>query len=142
MSIIRVSGMPVPQLAGKASVNAQLSAIGSRLSGTCTVSAERDDTRVASFLWMCGGRPTAATFDLVTERQLTLDDLLQGGYRAYLSSTAVAQMQANGVSDPSASDLSVWYLTPQYLVVMFPSGTVNFPVSSLASYVRAGGALG
>ena len=142
VSIIRVSGLPVPQLAGKPAINAALSAIGSRLSGTCTVTAERDDTRVASFLWTCGGRPTAATFDLRTGQQLTLDSILQGGYRSYLSSTAAAQMQANGASDPTATDFSVWYLTPQYLVVVFPSGTVNFPVSSLGPYLRTGGALG
>lgn len=141
VSVIHVSGLPVPQLAGKPAVNAQLTAIGSKLSGTCTVSAERDDTKVASFLWSCGGHETAATFDLATNRQLTLDDLFQGDYKAYLSSTAVTQMQANGVSNPVATDLSVWYLTPESLVVMFPAGTVSFPVVSLHSYLRPGGAL-
>lgn len=141
VSVIHVSGLPVPQLAGKPSVNAQLSAIGSHLSGTCTVSAERDDTKVASFLWSCGGHETAATFDLSDNRKLTLDDLFQGDYKSYLTSTAATQMQANGVSNPTATDLSVWYLTPDSLVVVFPAGTVSFPIVSLHTYVRSGGPL-
>ena len=141
VSIIHVSGLPVPQLQGKAGVNSQLSAIGSKLSGTCTVSAERDDTRVASFLWSCGGHDTAATFDLTRNRQLSLDDLLQGDYTSYLSSTAVTQMQANGDAKASASDFSVWYVTPESLVVVFPAGTVSFPISSLTTYLRPGGPL-
>jgi len=138
VSVIHVSGLPVPQLAGKPSVNTQLTAIGSKLSGTCTVSAERDDAKVVSFLWSCGGHLTAATFDLADNRQLTLDDLFQGGYKSYLSSTAVTQMQANGASNPSAGDFSVWYLTPDSLVVAFPAGTVSFPITSLGSYIRPG----
>lgn len=141
VSVIHVSGLPVPQLAGKPSVNAQLTAIGSKLSGTCSVSAERDDKKVASFLWSCGGHDTAATFDLVTNRQLSLDDLFQGDYKSYLTSTAVTQMQANGVSDPVATDFSVWYLTPESLVVAFPAGAVSFPIVSLHTYLRAGGPL-
>ena len=141
VSIIHVSGLPVPQLEGKASVNSQLAALGSKLSGTCTVSAERDDTKVASFLWSCGAHQTAVTFDLVTNRQLSLNDLFQGDYQAYLSSTAVSQMQANGATDPTATDFSVWYVTPDSLVVVFPAGTVSFPIASLGAYLRAGSPL-
>jgi hypothetical protein len=141
ISVIRVSGLPVPQLVGKAAVNAQLATIGSKLSGTCTVSAERDDRKIASFLWSCAARPTAATFDLSTDRQLSLDDLFQGGYKSYLSSTAVTQMQADGTANPSATDFAVWYLTPDSLVVDFPAGMVSFPLSSLGIYLRPGSPL-
>ncbi|HET6915915.1 MAG TPA: hypothetical protein VFH56_07470 [Acidimicrobiales bacterium] len=141
MSIIHVSGLPVPQLQGKGTVNAQLAAIGSKLSGTCAVSAERDDKRIASFLWSCGEHKTAATFDLTTNTRLSLDSLFQGDYRPYLSSTAVTQMQANGNANPTATDFSVWYVTPESLVVVFPAGTVSFPIASLSSYLRPGGPL-
>lgn len=141
VSIIHVSGLPVPQLQGKGTVNAQLAAIGSKLSGTCAVSAERDDKRIASFLWSCGEHKTAATFDLTTNTRLSLDSLFQGDYRSYLSSTALTQMQANGNANPTATDFSVWYVTPESLVVVFPAGTVSFPIASLSSYLRPGGPL-
>lgn len=141
VSIIHVSGLPVPQLQGKASVNTQLAAIGSKLSGTCTVSAERDDKRVASFLWSCGTDKTAATFDLSTNSRLSLDELFQGDYKSYLSTTAVTQMKANGDANATANDFSVWYVTPESLVVVFPAGTVSFPIASLTTYMRAGGPL-
>ena len=142
LSVVHVAGLPVPQLAGESAVNAQLSAIGSKLSGTCTVSAKRDDKRIASFLWSCGGQLTPATFDLANGRKLSLGDLLQGGYGAYLGSTAAAQIRANGGANPVTSDLSVWYLTPESLVVVFPAGTVSFPITSLSGYIRSGGPLG
>ena len=141
VSIIHVSGLPVPQLQGKGSVNTQLTAIGSKLSGTCSVSAERDDKRIASFLWSCGKHEVGATFDLSTNSQLSLDSLLQGDYRSYLSSTAVTQMQANGNANATATDFSVWYVTPESLVVVFPAGTVSFPIASLTAYLRPGGPL-
>jgi hypothetical protein len=141
VSIIHVSGLPVPQLQGKAAVNTQLTTIASKLSGTCTVSAERDDAKVASFLWSCGGHDAAATFDLTTNRQLSLGDLFQGDYGSYLTSTAAAQMKANGDANPSATDFSVWYVTPESLVVVFPAGTVSFPIASLGAYLRPGNPL-
>ena len=141
VNIIHVSGLPVPQLQGKPAVNTQLVSIGSRLSGTCTVSAERDDAKVASFLWSCGARRVAATFDLATNGQITLDDLFKDGYKSYLSSTAVTQMQASGVTNATATDFSVWYVTPDALVVVFPAGTVSFPTASLGAYLRPGGPL-
>ncbi len=143
VTITKVNGLPVPQLAGKTTANNSLRQIGSNLSGTCSVAVERDDSRLGSFLWTCtSGKRTAATFDQRTQRQVTLDDLLQGGYRSYLTSTAVAQMKADGVSSPSATDFSVWYATTSSLVVAFPDSTVSFPVGSLGGYIRPGGPLG
>ena len=142
VSITKVNGLPVPQLAGKPVANASLRQVSSGLSGTCSVAVERDDSRLGSFLWTCTtGKRTAATVDQQTQRQLTLDDLFQGGYRGYLTSTASAQMKADGVSSPSASDFSVWYLTTSSLVVAFPQSTVSFPLESLGSYIRPGGPL-
>jgi hypothetical protein len=142
VSIGRVNGLPVPQLAGKPTINASLRQVAASLSGTCSVAAERDDSRLGSFLWTCnGGQRTGVTYDQRTERKLSLDDLFEGSYRSYLSSTAVAQMKADGVSSPSASDFSVWYLTPSSLVVVFPDSVVSFPLTSLDNYVRAGGPL-
>lgn len=138
----RVNGLPVPQLAGKPSMNASLRQVASTLSGTCTVSVERDDSRLGSFLWTCtDGKRTAVTFDQRNEHNLSLDDLFQGNYRAYLTTTAVAQMKADGVSSPSAANFSVWYFTPSSLVVAFPGSIVSFPVTSLGSYVRPSGPL-
>lgn len=142
VSITRVNGLPVPQLAGQTSINAALRQVGGSLSGTCSVAVERDDSRVGSFLWTCNsGSRTAVTFDQATSRKLSLDDLFQGGYRAYLTSTAAAQMKADGVSSPAATDFSVWYVTPTSLVVAFPQSVVSFPLVSLNTYFRAGGPL-
>lgn len=142
VSITKVDGLPVPQLAGKVAANNSLRQIASTLSGTCSVAVERDDSRLGSFLWTCtSGKRTAATIDQRTQRRLTLDDLFQGGYRSYLTSTAVGQMKADGVSSPSATDFSVWYVTTSSLVVAFPDATVSFPLGSLGSYIRPGGPL-
>jgi hypothetical protein len=141
VSIGKVNGLPVPQLAGKATMNASLRQVAAGLSGTCSVAVERDDARLGSFLWTCGGQRTGVTYDQRTERKLALDDLFQGAYRPYLTSTAVSQMKADGVSSPSASDFSIWYVTPSSLVIAFPQSVVSFPLQSLAGYVRAGGPL-
>lgn len=142
VSIGKVNGLPVPQLAGKVAMNASLRQVAAGLSGTCSVAVERDDARLGSFLWTCGsGKRTAVTYDQRTERKLSLDDLFDGTYRSYLTSTAVAQMKADGVSSPSASDFSTWYVSPSSLVIAFPQSIVSFPLQSLASYVRAGGPL-
>ena len=142
VSITKVNGLPVPQLAGQTSLNNSLRQIGGGLSGTCSVAVERDESRIASFLWTCNsGSRTAATYDQATARKLSLDDLFQGDYRHYLSSTAVAQMRADGVSGPSAEDFSVWYLTTSSLVVAFPQSVVSFPLVSLDNYVKTGGPL-
>ena len=138
----RVNGLPVPQLAGQTTINAQLRQIGGGLTGTCSVAVERDDSRLASFLWTCNsGSRTAATFDQSSGRQLTLNDLFTGGYRAYLTSTADAQMKADGVSNPAANDFSVWYLASSSLVVSFPQSVVSFPITSLGNYLKPGGPL-
>ena len=142
MSITKVNGLPVPQLAGKTAANANLRQVGSGLTGTCSVAVERNDSRLGSFLWTCTtGKRTAVTVDQQTQRQLTLGDLFQGGYSSYLTSTATAQMKADGVSSPSASDFSVWYVTTSSLVVAFPESTVSFPLESLGNYIRPGGPL-
>ena len=142
VSIIKVNGLPVPQLAGQVTINTQLRQTGAALSGTCTVAVERDDSRVASLLWTCNsGSRTAVTFDQSTGRKLSLDDLFSGNYRAYLSSTAQSQMKADGVSNPSASDFSVWYLNSSSLVVAFPQSVVSFPFGSLGNYSKPGGLL-
>lgn len=142
VSIGRVNGLPVPQLAGKLTMNASLRQVAATLGGTCSVAVERDDSRLGSFLWTCnGGQRTGVTYDQHSERKLTLDDLFQGGYRAYLTSTAVAQLKADGVSSPSADNFSVWYVTPSSLVVAFPQSVVSFPLTSLGNYVRPGGPL-
>jgi hypothetical protein len=142
VSIGKVNGLPVPQLAGKVTMNASLRQVAGGLSGTCSVAVERDDNRLGSFLWTCnGGQRTAATFDQRTERKLSLDDLFQGSYRAYLTSTAIAQMKADGVSSPSASDFSIWYVTPSALVVAFPGSIVSFPLASLGNFAHSGGPL-
>ena len=142
VSIARVNGLPVPQLNGQVTINSQLRQTAAGLSGTCTVVVERDDSRVASFLWTCNsGSRTAVTFDQSSGRKLSLNDLFSGSYLSYLTSTAQSQMKADGVSSPSASDFSVWYLNPSALVVAFPQSVVSFPIGSLGSYLKSGGPL-
>lgn len=127
----------VPQLAGRPAVNAILRRDGASLGSGCNPTTERDDPHVASFLWRCSsGRVSAATVSLTGKRQLALSDVLSGQYQSYLSSVAAAQFQADGVSHPQTGDLTAWYLTPATLVVVYPSGTVAFPLSSLTAYLR------
>ncbi len=131
-----VSGS-VPQLAGRPGVNAVLRRAAASLAPGCRPVTERDDPQLVSFLWVCPGkRVAAATVELAQGRQVTLGDLLTGSYAPYLSSIAQAQLQADGVSRPSVSDLGTWYLTPSALVVVFPSGAVSFPISSLTPYLK------
>ena len=126
-----------PQLAGHPAANAALRRVAAGLPSGCRPSTERDDAQLASFLWTCpSGRVAAATIGLAADRQLALSDLLTGDYTSYLSSTAAAQFQADGVSHPSVGDPGVFYLTPASLVVVFPSGRVGFPTSSLTPYLR------
>lgn len=133
---VSVSGS-APQVPGHPGADAALRRVAAGLDASCRPATERDDSQLLSFLWTCrSGRVATATVGLAADRQLTLPDLLTGGYAAYLSSTADAQFQADGVAHPSVGDLSVWYLTPASLVVVFPPGRVGFPLSSLAPYLR------
>lgn len=142
VSITRVNGLPVPQMAGHAVANARLRFIGETLRGTCQVATMRDDPKLASFRWTCKpGGLTTATFSLVDDRRLALGDLLTGNYAAYLSSTAATQLQAEGVGQPATSNLSAWTLTPYTLQIDFSSGSVAFPLSSLTAYIRHPGPL-
>lgn len=126
-----------PQLAGHPTANAILRQDASRLASGCSPRTELDARRLASFVWKCpSGRLVTATIDLTGDRQLALSDLLTGSYASYLSSVASAQFSAEGVADPSVHDLSVWYLSPAALNVVFPSGSVAFPISSLTPYLR------
>ena len=141
VSIARVQGIPVPQLAGQGVANGSLRTIGLGLRGTCAVATTRDDPKLASFRWTCGTHVTGATFSLADGGQLSLGDMLRGSYAKYLSSTAAAQLEANGAVNPSTSNLSAWDLTPYALEVVFPAGTVAFPISSLAPYFKHPGPL-
>jgi hypothetical protein len=142
VSITRVDGIPVPQLAGHATANAALRSVGAKLRGTCQAVTLRDDPKLASFRWTCRpGGVTVANFSLADDRELSLGDVLSGSYAAYLSSTAAAQLEAQGVSKPDTSDLSRWNLTPVALQVAFPAGAVQFPLSSLTAYIPTGGLL-
>jgi hypothetical protein len=85
---------------------------------------------------------STATFALDGGGLLTLANLFFGPYQQYLSSTAVTQLQASDAANPVTTDLSVWALTPDALEVTFPAGTVSFPLSSLAPYIRHPGPLG
>jgi hypothetical protein len=136
-----VRGIPVPQLAGHPLANATLRAVGSRLTGTCKLTTERDDPRLASFTWVCGGHFTEAVFDLRDDRRVSLGDLFSDGYAAYLSSTASAQLQADGATNPRTNDLAEWTITPYALEITFPDGTVTFPISSLSRFVPPASAL-
>jgi hypothetical protein len=129
----------VPQLAGELAVNAALR----RLSPSgCRVATVRDDRVLVSFRWVCrSGRVVTATFSIPAGRRLVLGDLFLGGYRSYLSTTAAAQLQADGAGDPVTTDLSGWALTADALQVTFPAGTVSFPLVSLSSFVRRPGPL-
>ena len=125
-----VSGA-VPEVAGHPAAAAAFARVGA----PCAPTVERSDPQVVSVFWHCAShRVAAATFGLAENRLLTLDDLLTGGYRQYLSSVASDQFAAQGVSGASTGDLSVWFLTPATLDVVFPSGVITFPVSSLAAY--------
>lgn len=129
----------VPQVAGQAAINTELRQLAP--SG-CSVSTLRDDATLASFRWVCGTRTVStATFSLSDGLRLTLADLFVGGYLAYLSATADAQLQADGVTNPVATDFSAWALTPDSLEVTFPAGTVSFPLVSLTPYLRHPGPL-
>lgn len=126
-----------PQLAGHPAVDAALQRDAAAAGSGCPPRTERDDAQLASFVWKCGsGRVYAATVEVAAGRQVTLSDLLTGPYASYLSSTAEAQFLADGKADASTSDLRTWYLTPAALVVVFPAGSVSFPISSLTSYLR------
>lgn len=142
VSIARVNGIPVPQLAGHAAANDLLRGIGDTLRGTCQVATMRDDPKLASFRWTCRpGGLTTATFSLADDRRVELGDLFTGGYAAYLSSVGATQLQAEGVAQPATDNLSAWSLTPYTLQIDFPSGSVAYPLSSLASYIRDPGPL-
>jgi hypothetical protein len=141
VSIIDVSGEPVPSLAGEAAVDTQLSEIASALHGRCQVTTLRDDTQLASFEWRCGSRVTTATFELSNGKRLSLADLFDGSYVSYLQSTAKLQFQQSGVAQPDVSNLSNWALTPTLLLVNFPAGTISFPLATLSQFVRPQGPL-
>lgn len=128
----------VPQLAGQPGINAQLQQVAP--SG-CRVTTVRDDRVLASFRWVCGARVATVTFSLSDGRRLGLGDLLTGGYQAYLSSTAMAQLEADGATNPAATDLTAWAVTPEALQVSFPTGTVSFPLTTLQPYFRHPGPL-
>jgi hypothetical protein len=129
----------VPQVAGELGINTTLR----RLSpGGCRVATVRDDRVLVSFRWVCGsGRVVTATFSIPAGRQLALGDLFVGGYRSYLSTTAAAQLRADGAGNPVTTDLSGWALTADALQVTFPAGTVSFPLVSLSSFLRRPGPL-
>ena len=142
VGITRVLGIPVPQLAGHDAANAALRIIGARLRGTCTVTTSRDDPKLASFIWNCGSLgPTTANVDLATDRVLALSDVFAGAYAAYLSSVASTQLEQDGATNPSTSDLSAWSLTPTSLAIAFPAGTVYYPIATLAPYIKRAGPL-
>lgn len=129
----------VPQLGGEVAINTALRRVAP---GGCPVATVRDDRVLVSFRWVCGsGRVVTATFSIPAGRQLALGDLFVGGYRSYLSTTAAAQLQADGAGDPVTTDLSGWALTADALQVTFPAGTVSFPLVSLSSFVRRPGPL-
>ena len=133
---VSVSGS-APQLSGHPAADALLRRDASVLGSGCRPVTERDDPQLASFLWTCPGKRVAtATIGLAADRQLALGDVLTGSYRAYLTSVAQAQFQADGVANPAVGDLGTWYLTPAALVVVFPSGPVSFPISSLTPYLK------
>ena len=137
ISILSVSGEPVPQLAGHPIANAALRAIGLGLRGGCQMQTMRNDPLLASFRWTCQpGGVTTANFALNHDLRLQLGNLLTGGYAAYLSSTAAAQLEAEGITSPATSNLSAWCLTPVSLQIVFPAGAVAFPLTSLVPYAR------
>ena len=139
---VSVSGA-APQLAGQPAADAILRRDAAVLPPGCKPATERDDPKLASFIWVCPHkRVYAATIELGNGRQAKLGDLLTGSYVSYLSSIARTQFQADGVANPSVSDLGTWYLTPAALVVVFPSGPVSFPVSSLTPYLKDPALLG
>jgi hypothetical protein len=106
------------------------------------VIAEYDELCMPHPIEVCGTRTVStATFSLSDGLRLTLADLFVGGYLAYLSATADAQLQADGVTNPVATDFSAWALTPDSLEVTFPAGTVSFPLVSLTPYLRHPGPL-
>lgn len=142
IGLIRVQGIPVPQLAGHDTANAALRAIGAGLRGTCSVSTSRDDPKLASFVWDCGPHgPATATVDLGDDRILALSDLLMGSFASYLSSVASAQLETDGVANPSTTNLSAWSLTPASVAIAFPAGTVYFPIATLGPYIKRPGPL-
>lgn len=134
---VTVSGS-APQLAGYPAANAVLRRDAAALDPGCHPATQRDDAQLVSFRWTCRSErvAAAATIALAADRQLRLSDLLAGAYVPYLQSVAEAQFRADGISHPSVGDLSVWYLTPASLVVVFASGPVGFPLSSLTPYLR------
>jgi len=126
-------------VAGHVAINTELRRLAP---AGCPVATVRDDPSLVSFRWVCAsGTVSTATFSVPDGQLLTLADLFVGGYQAYLSSVAVAQLEANGSTDPVATDFSAWALTPVALEVTFPAGTVSFPLSSLTPYFRHPGPL-
>ena len=137
MQVVNLAGKPVPQLpASYTSIDAAIRLASASLGNGCRVNTTRDDPKLVSFRWVCGSKVSTTSFSLVDGRQLTLSDLLQGGYASYLSSTALTQFQAQGKATAVTTDLSRWALTPESLEVTFPAGTIAFPLASLTQYLK------
>lgn len=148
----RVAGVPA---AGQITAGAGAVAAGLTGSGrACAVAATRADAVAVSFHWSCaGGSGATATFRSSDGRRLTLADVLAGGWPAYLSSTAAAQLVAGGASPAAAAkataatpaSFALWDLAPAALQVTFslPGGpaTVSFPAASLGAYLAPGSPL-
>lgn len=120
----------------------------------CAVSVLRSDVAVLSFRWTCAGDGgLSATFDTRTGRAVNLKDLFTTGFLKQLSATAITQLMASGlpadeaqkVAPPTEVAFGNWSVDDQSLQVTFMIGsapvTVSFPLATLSSIIRPGGAL-
>ena len=129
-----------PRVTGHPAATATLDRVAAGLPPGCGTRVERSDEHLVSVVWRCGHGLAAATVTLAGQ-QLTLSDILTGGYAGYLSSVASAQFSAAGDPGAATGNLGTWYLTPAALAVAFPTGVVSYPFASLAPYLKGTSAL-
>ena len=156
VSVVAVGAVEAPVIGGPggATATAAARAVVTRLASggrTCPVRIVASTPKLVSLRWDCTDHTVATVnFAVPSGRQLQLGDVLQGGWAAYLSSTAQAQLQVSGATaaqaaaaaPPDAAAYPRWNLTPRQLQVVctLPSGpvTLSFPLATLTPYLKIG----
>jgi hypothetical protein len=124
-----------PEVSGHYPATQALAKVAAGLPSGCQANLERSDQYLVSVEWTCGRAVSGSTVTL-GGATVTLDGILTGNYRSYLSSVAAQQFQVEGQPAAGTPTLSAWYLTPEALAVVYPGGVVTYPLASLTTYLK------